>query len=321
MNAFSRRDIVKGMALGMASVTGTAALGRASRFPFFDGRHRKIGLQLYTLGDEVAADPAGAFAKLAAIGFRDLELPGLYGLAPAALKSAADAQGLSFSSIHVPAPGFGQPGSFTLGSPTQEIVDTLGLLGVTSAVVPIASLPAGSQRKDGEDFAGLIARALTECGPDHWKHLADILNERGAALKPFGISLGYHNHNMEFAPSGSSTGWDILVRNTAPDLVHFELDLGWIAASGQDPVRFLEQHAGRVRWLHLKDIKRTTSPNFELKMDPTEVGSGQQDWPRILTAARDAGIERYYVEQEAPFTLPRMEAARRSFAYLSSVRC
>ena len=166
----------------------------------------------------------------------------------------------------------------------------------------------------------MIPRAFAEAGVDIWKRTAALLNERGAALKPLGIDFGYHNHNLEFAPVGGTTGWDIITRETDPALVHFEVDIGWLAAAGLDPVAFLRRHSGRVRWLHIKDLKADSVANFGLSMHPTEIGSGKQDWAKILPAAHRAGVQHYYVEQEPPFAIPRMEAAARSYAFLAQLR-
>jgi sugar phosphate isomerase/epimerase len=141
-----------------------------------------------------------------------------------------------------------------------------------------------------------------------------------AALKAAGITVGYHNHNVEFGPVGKTTGWHILLAECDPALVKFEIDLGWIAAAGRDPAKFLDGLKGRVRWLHVKDLKASTKPNVALQMDPTEIGSGIQDWPRILKAAKRAGAEHYYVEQEPPFTMARIEAVRKSYGFLAGVR-
>jgi len=133
--------------------------------------------------------------------------------------------------------------------------------------------------------------------------------------------VGYHNHNLEFAPlAGGGTGWDVLIRETDPSLVKFEVDIGWVAAAGRDPVAFLDRHHGRLRWLHIKDLRPSTSANFALRMDPVKTGAGRQDWARILPAAHRAGIEHFYVEQEPPFAIPRMEAAERSYRFLKDLR-
>ncbi len=314
-------------AMAMAgAITGGEALAAKGR-SMFKRLGKPIGLQLYTLGDEPGKDPDGVFAKLATIGYRDLELPSLFGKTPAVLRAAADKAGVKFSSIHLAAMA-GMPGgdaqALSLLSPTQKIVDDLGILGVKSAVMPIFALPADFREAPGANFQEKIANSLAKAGADHWKKTAELLNEKAAALKPHGIRVGYHNHNLEFAPiaqanGGSTNGWEILTSQTDAKLVDFEVDIGWVTAAGVDPIAILKKYSGRFRWMHVKDLKATTQTNYALKMDPTEVGSGKQDWARILPAARKAGVEHFYVEQEPPFSMSRMDAAAKSYAYLNKL--
>jgi sugar phosphate isomerase/epimerase len=321
-NNFDRRSLLAAIAAtgALSMVEGPALAARGKLF--FKQLGVPIGLQLYTLGDEPAKDLDGVLSKLATMGYHDLELPSLFGKTPTVLKAAADKAGVKFSSIHLAAmqgmPG-ADPNALTLLSPTQRIVDDLGILGVKSAVMPIFALPADFGETPGASFKEKIANSLAKAGADHWKKTADLLNEKALALKPAGISVGYHNHNLEFAPVGGTTGWDILVSRTDAKLVHFEVDIGWIAAAGLEPVAFLKKYSGRFRWMHVKDLKASSKPNFALNMDPTEVGSGQQNWAAILPAAHKAGVRHFYVEQEPPFSMPRMDAAAKSFGYLSKL--
>jgi sugar phosphate isomerase/epimerase len=321
ISALNRRHLLKGFAMtGLATAVGASA---ASRKPLFNRLGAQIGLQLYTLGDEPGKDLDGVFGKLATIGYRDLELPSLFGKTPAVLKAAADKAGVKFSSIHLAAmagPPGGDQQALSLLSPAQRIVDDLGTLGVKAGVMPIFALPADFRSAPGASFQEKIANSLATAGADHWKKTADLLNEKATALKSAGIDVGYHNHNLEFAPLGTTTGWEILTARTDPRLVHFQVDIGWVAAAGLEPVAFLKKYAGRFRWMHVKDLKASTQANFALKMDPTEVGSGKMDWAAILPAAKRAGVKHFYVEQEPPFTMTRMEAAKVSHDYLAGLR-
>lgn len=316
---FSRRSLLATMAAGgaFAMVQGSSAAAAAK--PFFARVGVPVGLQTYTLGDEPSRDLDGTFAKIAAIGYRDLELPSLYGRKPAEVRQAADRAGLKISSLHLPAargPGAG----LMLTSPAPEIADALGALGARRAVMPIMLFPENFRPQAGETFQAAIGRSVASAGEDLWKRTAALLNERGAALKPLGVQVGYHNHNVEFAPVGQTTGWEILVKETDPALVSFEVDTGWIATSGLDPAAFLKQHSGRVAQLHVKDVAAGNTVNYVLSMKPAEVGAGTLDWAKILPAAYAAGVRHFYVEQEPPFTIPRMEAAARSYGFLSTVK-
>ncbi len=310
----------------LASMTGlalsTSAFGAGkARKTMFERLGKPIGLQLYTLGDEPQKDLAGTFAKVAAIGYRDIELPQTYGLAPKLIRAAADKNSLALSCIHLAGATMGPSNgdAFTLNSPIQRIVDDLGVMGIKQVVMPIMLFPDNFMQSPGATFQEKIASALARDGETIWKRTAAYLNEKAAALKPHGIVLGYHNHNVEFATIGKKTGFDILLGDLDPRLVQLEVDIGWITAAGLDPVAFLNQHKGRVRWLHVKDVQATTKTNYALKMDPTEVGSGKQDWAHILPAAKAAGCQHFYVEQEPPFAFARMESAAKSFAFLKAL--
>lgn len=309
----SRRSLLSGLAAsGAFAMIDTAAA--APRKTFFQRVGLPIGLQIYTLGDEAGRDLDATFGRVAAIGYREIELPSLYGRKAADIRAAADRAGLAITSIHIPAQG---TGGFSLGGAPGEIAEAVTALGAKRAVVPIAPFPAGFRPQPGETMQAAIGRSFAAAGADHWRRTAATLNERGAALKVLGIQLGYHNHNIEFAPIGATNGWNILVRETEPALVHFEIDVGWIATAGLDPARFLRQHRGRVAELHVKDVAAGNTPNFTLSMKPAEVGSGTLDWAKILPAAHAAGVRHFYVEQEPPFTMPRIDAARKSYDFLA----
>jgi sugar phosphate isomerase/epimerase len=312
-----RRLFLTGMT-AMAATAVTAAPRKAS--PFFSGPGRSIGLQVYMLGDEASKDVDAAFTRLAAIGYRDLELPSLMGKSPAELKASADRAGVRFSCIHLGPGGLSGPSALNFETGTRATVDALGTLGITDAVLPLALLPGEFRPGPGEDFRVALARVYRDGGADGWKRTADALNRKAAALSPHGITLGYHNHDLEFAPLGKTTGWDVLLGELDRDLVPLELDLGWVAAAGRDPAAMLRRYKGRVRWVHVKDVRRVRKPSFALGAVTTPIGEGSLDWPRILRACEAAGVRHYYVEQEPPFAMPRFEAAERSHVYLKGVR-
>jgi sugar phosphate isomerase/epimerase len=320
MQQINRRTVLAGLlSTGAFAVTQGTCLAAASR-PFFQQVGLPIGLQTYTLGDDAGKDIDATFAQIAGIGYGEIELPSLYGRKSADLRAAADKAGLSINSLHIPPMIRGLQAGLSLGSPAAEIAEALGALGAKQGALPIAPFPDNFRPQPGEAMQTTIGRAFSEAGADHWRRVAATLNDKGAALKAVGIALGYHNHNIEFAPTGGTTGWDILVKETDPDLVHFEVDVGWVAAAGHDPAVFLRERQGRVRQLHVKDIAAGTPTNFALQMKPAEVGSGTLDWAQILPAAYEAGVRHFYVEQEPPFTIPRIEAARKSYGFLAQLK-
>lgn len=315
-----RRQFLACLAAGATGMMLGGTAMAAGRRGFFERIGKPIGLQIYTLGDEAGKDIDATFARVAKIGFRDLELPSLLGKKPSELKAAADRAGLRLSSIHLPLQGMPGGSGLSLMSAPQKIADDMGALGIFQGVAPIAPFPPNFRPQQGEDMKAAIGRSFAAAGKAHWQRTAATLNERASALRPFGIVVGYHNHNIEFAPVDGTTGWDVLVAETDPGMVHFEVDIGWVSAGGLDPVAFLRKYAGRCRWMHIKDVKASTQTNFVLSMDPTEVGSGRLDWARILPAARAAGVEHFYLEQEPPFTMSRIEAAAKGFDFLSHLK-
>lgn len=320
MKQLKRRAVLGGLlATGTFVMTEGKALAVATQ-PFFKRTGLPIGMQTYTLGDDAGKDIDATFAQIAGIGYREIELPSLYGRKPGDLRVAADKAGLSISSLHIPPVMRGVGVGLSLGSPPAELAESLGALGAKQGAVPIAPFPDNFRPQTGETMQMTIARSFGEAGAEHWHRVAATLNEKGAALKAVGIALGYHNHNVEFAPAGDTTGWEILVEETEPDLVHFEVDVGWIATAGRDPAIFLREHRGRVKQLHIKDVAESAASNFALQMKPAEVGFGTLEWATILPAAYEAGVRHFYVEQEPPFAIPRIEAARKSYGFLAQLK-
>lgn len=312
-----RRGVLASLAA--AAVSGPA-LAQSKGQGFFARHKLPIGLQLYTLGPDAQKDLDGALAAVAKIGYRDIELAGLYGKTPAQMRAALDKAGLKCSSGHFGArKGGADP---ALGGPTQELIDACHALGIKNVVMPSAFIPDRLEQRpaNGEDVGGYLRRTVSQLTADDWKINADLLNEKGAALAKAGLSVGYHNHNFEFAPlPGGTTGLDILLQKTDPKLVHFEMDVGWVAAAGADPLKLMAKYKGRFTQMHVKDIKASTQSNFNLKQDPTEIGTGMLDWKKLLPAAYAEGVRGFFVEQEPPFTRPRIEAVKMDFDYLAGL--
>lgn len=320
MQQLDRRGLIGGLgaALLAAGLHEPAAARR--RQPFFARNKLAIGLQIYTLGPDAGKDIDATFAAVARIGYTEIELPGLLGQSPAALAAAAARAGLAIRSVHVPVTARGDASGLNFGADSTRLAEMLGAMGAKWAVAPIMILPDNLRPQPGEDFGLTISRAVRAADDDLWKRTAAILNTKAQELRGAGIKVAYHNHNMEFAPRpGGKTGWELLLAECQPGLVSFELDLGWVKTAGLDPVRMIERGRGRITLLHLKDVARDNVQSFDLTMKPTEVGSGAQNWPAILAAARRAGVQHYFVEQEPPFAIPRIEAAAKSYAYLAGV--
>jgi sugar phosphate isomerase/epimerase len=290
----------------------------AQTAPFFKRTGLPVGLQLYTLGSGLKDDLDGQLGQVAKIGYRTVEMAGYLGRTPKELRTAFDKAGLKATSSHVQAKANSSDPS--LGDVDRLVADAQ-VIGIEHIVLPMFSIPAHVDMtpKPGEARPAVLARLAQQITADDWKATADLLNAKGKALKASGLTMGYHNHNVEFAPVGGTTGLDILLKNTDAALVQFEMDVGWVAAAGVDPFALLKAHPGRFKQMHVKDIKASTKTNFVFQQDPADVGAGTINWKGLLPAAYAHGVRGFFVEQEAPFDKPRIESARISFDYLNAL--
>jgi sugar phosphate isomerase/epimerase len=320
MSVPSRRAVL-GMLAAAGAAVPAAGCQTMNRGGFFERNDLPVGIQLYTLGELLRTDLDGTVGEIARIGYKTVEIPNYMGRTPEQLRALFDRNGLACTSAHV---GLGagsdaQPGLLGDLSLLARHMETLGARYV---VAPILAIPPDLASAAAAQGPGVrtIAWATANMTADHWKRLAEQLNTIGRTLKASGLTFGYHNHNIEFVAVGEGTGWDLLLAETDPELVVFELDVGWTAAAGVDPAALLARDPGRYRLLHVKDVKPSTVANFELRMDPTEVGSGRVDWASVLPAAYAAGVREFFVEQEAPFERSRLEAAAISHGFLNTLR-
>jgi sugar phosphate isomerase/epimerase len=299
------------------TLLGARAMGTTNTRPFFGRTGLPIGLQLYTLGDDLKRDFDGTLTAVSKIGYRTVELAGLADRSAADWRQALDRTQLKCPSIHVPPHSKAGVNLDELAA-LAEVAHTLG---IGTVVCPMFNIPerASLQPQPGEDMGKMLARLGASMTLDDWKWNADYLNKKGAALKPYGLRFAYHNHNVELAPIGSSTGLAELIQGTDPSLVTFEMDAGWVVAAGADPVALLAAHPNRFSAMHVKDVKASTRPNFSLQQDPCEVGQGIIDWKTLLAKAYRANVRQFYVEQEPPFSKPRIESVAISFNYLNTL--
>jgi len=313
----TRRAFLGGAgAMSGAAATLACFAGESRNRRFFAAHDLPLGLQLYTLGEAPYRDLEGTLGTVAAIGYRTVESVGLMKRTAAELRTALDRAGLACPSAHVPIqPGGPWP---TLSGDLGRLAADMHRIGARYVVVPILPVPPRfGLPRPGESGIAFLSRIARQMSADDWRRTAELLDAKGAALRREGLKLAYHNHNIEFVASGSKTGYDLLLENTQPDLVWFEMDVGWVAAAGVDPIPLLRAHRGRFRLMHIKDLEASTVPNNAFRMNPADVGSGSLDWRAILPVGYRAGVRYYYVEQEPPFAASRMAAARADYDYLA----
>jgi sugar phosphate isomerase/epimerase len=311
---FMQAIAATGVATPLASACQTVASG-----PFFARNAAPIGIQLYTLSDMLATNLEGAVAEVARIGYKTVEIPSYMGKTPAQLREMFSRNGLACTAAHIQMAA-GTSAAPGLRGDLSKLAADMHTLGAGYVYCPSMPAPAdiGLTPNAGEGYA-FIVRAAAAMGEDRWKRFANEMSEVGRKLNADGIKFGYHNHNYEFVRVGNRTGFDILVQESDPTFVSFELDVGWAAAAGEEIPALFAKHSGRYTGMHIKDVKATTQANVALKMDPSDVGAGKLDWKTILSAAHAAGVRNYFLEQEPPFDKPRLEAAANGYRFLSTL--
>lgn len=288
--------------LGLAALGAIPAVPAfAAREPFFRRHNLKLGVEIYALGNDVLTDLDATFAKVKAAGYPAVEVFEFNRMDPGKLKAQLDHWGLVCPSAQS-----------ELGADVDlaKLADGLHAIGAdTCAFTFLMPVLLNEPFDFRHPTTKLIHRSA-----DDWRRGADFLNAKGATLKKHGINLVYHNHNFEFAPVGDTCGQDLLMKYTEPGAVFFQLDIGWAAAAGRDPVAVFDKDKGRYWSAHIKDIKASTQTNYLFKMDNSIVGQGKLDWARILPAAYSAGVRRFFVEQEDPNRTVEAIKASREFA-------
>src|SRR5215212_1874696 len=230
-------------------------------------RRDQISLQLYTVREEIAGDMAGTLRRISEIGYPAVEFAGYGDLSPDDLRTILDDLGLRTSGAHVPFDSWEtDPGA---------VITDMHTLDCAHAILPIAP---PEYRRD----KAVVAR------------LAASLNRWGELCTQEGVTLSYHNHDFEFASLGGTTMWDVLVRETDPGLVHFELDLYWVRYGGADPEPLLQNLGDRIPLVHLKDMASND------QRSDLPVGEGTMPWRGLLRAADAAGVQWYVAEQDNP---------------------
>jgi sugar phosphate isomerase/epimerase len=231
-------------------------------------------------------DAAGTQKKLAAMGIKQIESAGsekgyYYGLKPVEMKSICKDLGMTLRSGHI-----------RLDDKWQQTMD--------DAVV------------SGQEY--LICSSMPSDGQtvDNYKKVAAQFNKAGEACKKLNIKFGYHNHDYEFEKENGSVLYDVLVENTDPAVVCMELDLGWVVATGSNPLDYFAKYPGRFPLWHLKDMDLA-------KKQSTEFGKGGLDIKKILDNGKLSGMKYFFIEQEE-YTSTPMESMQYNMDYLKKLK-
>ena len=255
----TRRHFFKNAALFSAA---TVIMPKIS---FAATKNSGYGVQLYSFRDDMLTDPIKTLEKIASLGFKEIESAGsnkgyYYGLSPKEMATTCKALGMSLTSGHVHL--------------DEKFEQTM------------ADAVAAGQKY-------LICSSLPSKGQtvDNYKKVADQFNIAGEACKKWGLKFGYHNHEYEFESENGKVLYDVLMDNTQKDLVHMELDLGWVVVAGKDPLHYFKKYPKRFPLWHLKDMDLNEKVS-------TEFGKGVLDIQLMLEFTKLSGVEHIYIEQE-----------------------
>ena len=291
-----RRSFIGTVAAGLTTAPALA-FGQAAPQ---QRRINRIGMQLYTVRDAMAKDVDGTLARVAAIGFKEVEFAGYFDKTPQQIKATLARLGLTAPSTHVQ--------YTTIASGWQKVLDDSKAIGHEFVVIPFLD----------------EAIRKTE---DDWKRIAAAFNTAAAASRKAGLKFAYHNHHFEFVPVGGRVPFDILLEECDRDLVQIELDLCWTAVAGVDPLPYFQRYPGRFPMVHVKDLKRIPPrlpgetgmiPFERVFPDLADVGQGVIDWKGIFAQSGQAGITHYFAEHDTPSDA--FASLTASYKYLDGLR-
>ncbi|MBN2029528.1 sugar phosphate isomerase/epimerase [bacterium] len=272
-----RRDFLKTSAAGL--VLGST--------PFFNlscsmGPHKlsKIGVQTYSVRDLMSEDFEGTLEQIAEIGYDQLEFAGYYGKTPQEVRSIIDELGLTSPANH--AGGLNSEEGLATAIEAGQIIGHEYL--IMASLPRPASYTPPPRPPEGQPYE----RQAPVYTVDDVKQITDMFNQIGETCKEAGMKFAYHNHTSEFVEvEGGGMMYDMMLEQTEPDFVAFEMDLGWAVEAGADPLAYFEKYPGRFELFHVKE------PDGAVP-----VGQGGLDFASIFAQSKQAGVKHYIVEFE-----------------------
>lgn len=298
-----RRGFLKGSA-ALALGLGGLALARPAGAAALQVPKANICIQLYTVREQLTADPEATLKAIKAAGYRKVEHAGYAGLPAAEFKKLTDGIGLKVPSGHTSVPFPYDDDAW------RTICEDARTAGQTYVVEPLPTFALAAlvgKQVGAPDQLGIPAAV--------WLEYARTLDHAAHVAREYGLKVGYHNHDPEFTLAVGDllgrTGFDILVQETTPGLVDFTLDLYWSWHGGADPVQLLKRYPDRITRFHVKDMDSAGAI-----ADP---GKGVIDFKRIFKAAHDLGIVLYTVEQDNAGARA-LDVAKDSYRYVSGLR-
>lgn len=288
---YNRRNFLK--------ATGTLASGLliGSRPAFsmdeFSGNAaiKNFGLQLWSVRDDLAKDPKGVLKQVASFGYKQIESfegkQGIFwGMTNKEFKKYMDQLGMTIISSHC-----------DINNNFETKAAQAGEIGMKYLICPAI----GAQKT-----------------VDDYKKAAEKFNACGEICKKHGLRFAYHNHGYSFTQFEGIMPQDIMMQNTHPNLVDFQMDIYWVVTAGQDPIAWLNKYPGRFKLCHVKDRKKNAGPK---ETDASvDLGTGSIDFSKILKVASSKGVQYYIVEQEHWDNSTPMKSAQVDAAYMKKFK-
>ncbi|MEO6455229.1 MAG: sugar phosphate isomerase/epimerase [Ginsengibacter sp.] len=294
---YKRRNFIKTTAAGLAitAITGNLAGCKSTSGLHSKDKLSEFGLQLYTLRDIIPNDPKGILKQVADMGYKQIEgyehdKLGIYwGMKNTEFKKYMDDLGTKIVSTHC-----------NINKDFERKADEAAEIGMKYLICP--SLPNESKMNK-----------------DAYLKAADLFNQKGQVCKSRGIKFAFHNHDQSFTTrEGNYISQDILLQNTDPSLVDYEMDIYWVVTGGQDPVTWLTRYPNRFTLCHVKDRKKGIA--LTEREASVNVGEGSIDFKKILSVAIKNGVQYYIVEQEKYENTTPLLAAKTDADYLKKFR-
>lgn len=280
-----RRNFLKGSSVGFGGailLSNKTVSGKIFAAKYL----KKIGLQLYTVRNELQNSFEETLRKVAALGINEVEFAGYFGQKPETIKSLLKRFDLASPSAHID--------TETLRKILPKAIEDAKTIGHKYLV--LGYLPE-QERKTLDDY----------------KKLVELLNKAGEECKKAGLQFAYHNHDFEFKTTDGKIPYDLILAETDAEKVKMELDLYWITKAGFDPLLYFEKYPKRFPLVHVKDMDKTFEKSF------SEVGRGTIDFKQIFAKSKLAGIEHYFIEQDETPADP-FESVKISLKFLRELR-
>lgn len=241
----------------------------------------RIGVQLYTVRDEMKKNFGGTLARVARTGYKEVEFAGYFGNSAKTVRASLRQNGLASPAAHIGFP--------VLGKEWDKTIEDALVIGQRFVICPW--IDEKHRTMDG------------------YKQVAELFNKAGERAKAAGLRFGYHNHDFEFKPIQGRLPYDLLIEETDPALVTMEMDVFWTRKGGQDPLAYFRRYPGRFPCLHIKDLDAAG------KM--VDVGKGVIPWRAILARRELAGTKHIFVEHDQP--PDPFASIRDSYRYLKAL--